>query len=95
MAEAARVTGVVPDVEGLVGGRHGEMKSEQSIPRACLSQTSTNKLSSFSAGGQWVGSTDGGRQASAMYLPRYLGGWLPAQSCGPSAGLWGRCAPTA
>lgn len=68
MAEAARVTGVVPDVEGLVGGRHGEMKSEQSIPRACLSQTSTNKLSSSSAGGQWVGLSRR-RQASKCHVP--------------------------
>lgn len=52
MAEAARVARVVPNVEGLVGGRHGEMKSEQSIPeRAWNVAGLALELSSSSAEG--------------------------------------------
>lgn len=63
MTEAARVTRVVPNVERLVGGRHGEMESEQSVPEHAWNVAGLAlKLSSSSAE---VDSSDGGRQTAA------------------------------
>lgn len=70
MAKAARVTRVVPDVEGLVGGRHGKMKSEQSLASAWLSQVSPSSSHHRRA----VDSSTGGRQPTTRYLDT-LGKW--------------------
>lgn len=64
MAEAARVTRVVPDVKGLVGGRHGKMKSEQSLPSVWLSQASPSRSHHRRA----MDSSNGGRQLTTRYL---------------------------
>lgn len=49
MAETARVTRIVPNVEGFVGGRHGEMKSQLSLPSAWVSQTSPRSFHATAA----------------------------------------------
>lgn len=76
MAEAARVARVVPNVEGLVGGRHGEMKSEQSIPeRAWMSQASPSN--SRHPLQRWIQVTAAGKRRPGLW-----GGGGPSPSGG-------------